>query len=407
MNLRHLIVREILHRKGSFLVGTLSIVAAAGCLVGALLALEAHDLRTREEMRDLEDAYRKITKKMGFNVLILPGEQDLGRLYADDYASSYMPEEYVTRLAESEIVTINHLLPSLQEKLIWPEERRTVIVIGTRGEVPILHRDPKRPLLEAVPRESAVLGYELHHSLGLDVGDTIRFLGRELTVSKLHGERGTKDDITIWLHLEEAQELLEKEGRINAILALECHCAGDRITAVRTEIEGILPDVKVVEQASKAKARADARDRAAQAAAGARREHEAFAAVLVPLVLAGACFSIGLLALANARDRAPEVGILRALGLGTKDIARVFLGKAAVMGLVGGGIGCLAGFFIGIVWGDVGLDAAAAAEFLQPALLLLLAVLAGAPLVAMAAAWMPAVIASRQDPAEVLREAPG
>ena len=88
--------------------------------------LRAHDIRTeqivdakeaatRAEMAKMEDDYRKIMKDLGFNVLILPNDQNLADLYADDFASKYMPEEYVERLAKSDIVTIQHLLRASSE----------------------------------------------------------------------------------------------------------------------------------------------------------------------------------------------------------------------------------------------------------------------------------------------------
>ncbi|MEX0793142.1 MAG: hypothetical protein WD045_08400, partial [Pirellulaceae bacterium] len=194
MSIWHLILREIFHRKLNFGLGLISVVIAVTCLTGAMTLLRAHDLETdrivaereaetAQRMKELEDDYRKMMLKMGFNVLILPQDQNLGDLYADDFASHYMPEEYATRLANSKIVTINHLLPSLQQKLKWPEQQRTIILIGTRGEVPLLHRDMKKPLLDAVPPGTVVVGHELAQSLKLSKGDKITLLGRDFTVT--------------------------------------------------------------------------------------------------------------------------------------------------------------------------------------------------------------------------------
>src|SRR5262249_53712222 len=162
------------------------------------------------KMRKLEDDYRKITLKLEFNVLILPKDQNLGDLYADDYASKYMPEEYAERLAKSRVVTVNHLLPSLQQRVLWKERQRTILLVGVRGEAPILHQDPKKPILAAVPPGTMVVGHELHTSLGLRKGEKVKLLGKEFTVHKLQPPRGTRDDITVWINLAEAQQLLGK-----------------------------------------------------------------------------------------------------------------------------------------------------------------------------------------------------
>ncbi len=170
-------------------------------------------------------------KNLGFNLLILPSNQKLSDFYADDAVSAYMPDTYATRLAEAKIVTIRHLLPSLQEKVLWPERKRTIILIGTRGEVPSMFRDAREPILVAVKKGHAVVGHELAESLGLKAGDRITLFGRTFTVSQCNEERGSKDDISIWIDLAEAQEILGKPGRINAILALKCLCAGNELAA--------------------------------------------------------------------------------------------------------------------------------------------------------------------------------
>src|SRR5947209_3049856 len=128
MTVGRLILREILYRKLNFALGILSVLVAVSCLIAALAFLHAHDLRTEEvvaaketetqqKVKLLEEDYRKIGIGMGFNLLILPKDQNLSDLYAEDYASRYMPEAYAQKLAKANLATINHLMPSLQEKV--------------------------------------------------------------------------------------------------------------------------------------------------------------------------------------------------------------------------------------------------------------------------------------------------
>jgi putative ABC transport system permease protein len=416
-----LLLREIAHRKVSFCLGALSAAVAVGCLVGSWSILQRHDARTeqvisrleastRERVAKLEDDYRKITKGLGFNVLILPKEQDLGDLFTKDYAERFMPEEYVDRLARSKVVTIQHLLPSLQQKLKWPEQERTVILMGVRGEVPLAQASAKQPLLETVVTGTMVLGSELHCSLKLKVGDRTRFMGREFTLAKAYPERGTKDDITVWINLREAQELLGHKGQINGILALECVCAADSLQKVRAEIVGVLPETQVIEFQSQALARAEARQRAAAEAEAAlqherdsrarlRKEREDFASVLVPGVMAVAAVWIGLLAWNNVRDRRQEIGILRSIGVRTGTILGLLLSRAALMGLTGALLGFACGWGVGAAWQDA---PGAPAVVLPLHWGWLWSVLAGAPLVAILAAWLPSLLAAQMDPAETL-----
>jgi ABC-type lipoprotein release transport system permease subunit len=322
------------------------------------------------------------------------------------------------------LVTINHLLPSLTRKVDWPEQKRKVILVGIRGEVPQRHGGEKRPLIEPVPAGSVVLGYELGRSLGLSPGDKTELKGRSFTVQKCHPERGTADDVTVWMNLKEAQSLLGEEGRINAILALECNCASmDRLGDVRKEIAAILPETQVIEKGSQALARAEARLAAQKAAeqqfeevreagrreinatrlqrAELRSQNEAVAAALVPLVILTSVAWVALLTFMNVRERTPEVGILRAIGVRTGRILAIFLLKAVLMGIAGAGLGCLALFGLGNGLKQALLSGYGISGLLGPSEMFLVSV--AAALVAGAAAWLPALVASQQDPAAVLR----
>ncbi|MCX7886474.1 MAG: FtsX-like permease family protein [Verrucomicrobiae bacterium] len=424
MNLTRLILREIGYRWLNFLLGVVSVTVAVAGLTGALTILEKHDRRTeqlvaakeaetREKMAAMQDDYRKIMLKMGFNVLILPKDQNLSDLYADDFASKYMPEEYATRLAKSRVATINHVLPSLQQKVKWPEQERTVLLMGVRGEV-YIQKKTQKPLLEPVAPGTMVVGQELARSVGLKPGDKTRFMGRDFTVAKVNPQRGNKDDITIWINLSEAQELLDKRGLINGILALDCTCdTVDRLGIIRSEIEKILPDTQVIEFASQALARAEARRRAEAEAADAirrekegraklRAEREAMAAVLVPVVVVASAVWIGFLALANVRERRAEIGILRALGLRARQIFLVFIGRACVIGVCGAVVGHVVGRVGGAMWHEA--PGMPQIEMAVVDVRLLLMALLAAPFLSALASWLPALVAAQQDPAVILRE---
>ncbi|MFC1562724.1 ABC transporter permease [candidate division KSB1 bacterium] len=424
MNLWQLVIKEIRHQRLSFCLGILAVIIAVGVLAAELTLLGAHDLQTqeilaakevqlKEEMAVMEDDYRKIMKILGFNLLILPEGQQLSDFYAEGYATKDMPEEYVERLSASNIVTIRHLLPSIEQKIRWPEQgMRSIILIGTRGEVPFTKRAPKEPILEAVPPDHIVLGYEIWNSLGFKVGDEVRLLGRDFTVSECHPQRGSKDDITVWIDLKQAQEMVGKQGRINAILALKCHCEGSGVESVRRNIADILPETKVIEFSSSVITRAEARDRAKETAefvlsnekdyrAKLRQGIEVFASWLVPLVILGCIVWIGFLAFGNVRERKGEIGILRALGLRSKQILFVFLAKAILIGLFGALVGYFIGFAVGLISGETAFGYNSVKALFNPFIFFL--VMFTAPLLAGFASWVPALIAAKQDPADILR----
>ena len=424
MKIWGMIWREIAFRKLNFGLALFSVSAAVACLVGTLTLLQADERRTDRLLAEkeaevakagagLEDAIRRITKGLGFNVIILPEDQNLNEMHLEGSLSKQMPEEYVHRLAKSKIVTVNHLLPTVMKKLTWPETGLSVVLYGIRGEVPLQHRDLKKPLLDTVPEGTMNIGHHVSQKLGLRQGDETVLLDQKFSVGKVHGERGNIDDGTVWINLAKAQELLGMQNLIHAIQALECHCAGDRISQIRAEIAGILPGTQVVERGPPALARAEARDRARQSAEDAlaravasrrelRGQREAFAAVLAPLIWVGAAVWIGFLMLGNVRERRAEIGILRAIGFRSSQILLLFLGKAVLFGIVGTVLGFVAGALAGASLGEmpVGLawlqDPEAPVHFgLALSLAVALSVFAG---------WIPALSAARQDPALVLQE---
>ncbi len=446
MSLWRLVIREIAHRKLNFVLSLLSVTVAVGCFVGALRLLQGYERRTTEILMaqqeeievairaqkvkvsqagaQLNDAMRKITKGLGFNIFILPDTQDLESFHLRGELTETIPESYVKRLSESKLVTINHLLPIVTKRMQWqgPRQEQTLILIGTRGEVPILHRNPKHPLQDPVEPGNIVIGYHIHTKQGLKRGDRMTLLGQEFQVSDLHPKRNSIDDSTVWISLPVAQRMLGLENLIHAIMALECNCSAlDRVGQIRAEITGLLPGTRVEQLSSKALARAEARTEAKQAAeralenqiaSGTRqleqeqarratlaKQRELLAAVLVPLVLLGAAFWIGMLTLGNVRGRTLEIGILRAIGFRSKQIVGLFLAKAWLVGLLGAILGYGVGVVVSNLWGEAG---NASAPGFSPGLL---GVSLGlATLLSGLASWIPALLAAGQEPADVLRE---
>jgi hypothetical protein len=422
MSIGRLVVREILFRKLGFLLSVLAVAAAVGCLVNQIFLLEEHDRRTerllaakeqetKQVMAKLADEMRIITKNLGFNVYILPKDLNLRDFHTRDYFDSYMPEEYVTRLSKSRAVTINHLMPILQQRVVWPEQKDLpIILVGTRGEVPIQYQDKKKPIQDAVTPGKIVLGH--WPGEGYKRGDKVVLRGRAFTVAAVHAPRGNDDDKTVWINLKEAQEMAGKAGLINGMLALGCNCTSERLSVIRDEITAILPDTQVEEFASIAKARAEARTKVGEEAdaalarerahqAALRQDREAFAAALVPAVLVAACFCLGQLALSNVRQRRGEIGLLRALGLQSGQLMVLFLTRALAVGLLGGVLGCVAGT---ISLALIGAESDEVRATLAGQMPLLLSILLAAPAVSLLACWLPTLIAVRQDPAVILQQ---
>ena len=434
MKLRTLILAEIRHRWISFLGGCLSVTVAIACLVAVVTLLRMQDTRaervlaereqeTRREMERLEDDYRRIMRDLGHNVLVIHRDQPLAELQRLGHPQVMMPESHARRLAEGGTRTLNHLLPVLQQRVRWPEQNLDVLLCGTPGQLPVLGREGflttdglryRNPIIPTIPAGQAHIGHGLAAQLGLGTGDHLRFMGQDLVVTRVLPQEGGPGDIAIWTDLAQVQDWLDLDGQINGILGLECICQVDALGRITADVQRILPDVQVLEFASRVRARALARQRAEEANRTAlateqahqermAQERRILAAVLIPLALAAATAWVFLLVHGNVRDRRSEIGILRALGLGQGRIMAIVLGKAVVMGAIAAVAGCLLGLMTIMLWGGLPLDDPAFWQHID--VTLLLAALLLAPALCALAAWLPALRAATHDPADMLREA--
>lgn len=423
MRVTRLIRKEIAYRKLDFVLAVSGVAVAVGCVVAVMTLLKGHDVRLAELaearkqetlslMREVQEDYRVIMKELGYNLLILHKDEDKLEFLTRGYASRFMPERFIDDLAASNIVLIRHLLPMIQRKVKWPERRDTrIVLIGVRGEVPFAERAPKEPMMDPVEPGTMRIGKALAENLRIKEGEVVGLMGKAFRVARVHERRGNVDDMTVWVHLDEGQELLGRPGEINAIMALSCVCAAGDLPAITAAIQQALPETQVIELSRRAAVRLKAREKAATLGrettegeslyhARAKREREALAAWLVPLVVLGCGVWVGLLMLANVRERRVEIAILRAVGGGLGKIVALFLGRAIPVGVIGALVGYLGGFALGTLWLRAEQTPAAGLfDWRLPAALLVVV-----PVLVCLVSWIPAVMAAQQDPAEILRK---
>ncbi len=432
MNIWVIIKNELRHKKFGFITGVLSLLIATAGFVAALILLRGDELATeqlfiekerelRAEMAQLEDDYRIIMRNMGYNVLILNGSQSIPELERDGYASTYLDYDDVWKIAESGITTLNHLMPVLQEKIYWQEHDTEIFLSGIRGQVPVYSKpahltdddEYRSPIMERVPDGKADLGEEVAVSLNLRPGDIISIRGERFEVNRVYSRRGTRDDLSVWIPLDRAQSILGRPGLINGILALECVCATEELGQVKREVSAVLPHAQIFEFSSLISARADVRQRAAKLHEEVlhaeivhqmeiREEKERLASVLIVLLIAGASVWIFVLILNNVRERKHEIGILRAIGFRRHQVLQIFLGKSALMGIVAGIAGCLTGIVVGMSWSGFEHAFSGPAGLITFPLIIFGILLA--PVLAVAAGFIPSVMAANQDPADILGE---
>ena len=423
-----LIKGEIGYRKMNFILSVISVFIAISALTGSFMILRIHDyhtnriLQTKKEqleqrMDSLQNETRKAMLELGFNIMVLPQNQDVYEWYSRGYGNTFMPEQYVDKLENSELEVVGHFLPILKSRMEWDEENIELFLIGREGDIPGEVKPSQGPMLDSIAQGTIRLGYQLHTKLDVNKDERIRLKGKQFIVDRCYDERGNEDDISAWIHLKDAQELTNKQGVINGILAMESFdFAEEDMEKLRSKISEILPGTQVIDRGNRAKARTQARlkvkERAEQAIQSELQHREdlrevrkeiAFVLRLVILIACGVW--IVFLGLLNTRSRRTEIGILRAMGVPVKKILQVFLSKYFIAGIFGGVAGFFGGLLSGFIfskflegsfnWIDLGM----------PFLIWLIVLsVAGAAILSIVAGWVPALTAARQEPAEILHE---
>ena len=380
-----LIFKEILHRKVNFLLSVLAVVTAGALCVVFFTTGEASDRETKRIMRD-----------MGFNLRIIPEKTDMYTFWSTGYSEFTMDKDYVDRFAKLKGFSYTHLVATLQKKTRW--QGMDVILTGMLPEVLPLDKRLQKPMTFSVKKGNVYLGFQLAQNLGIKKGDQIDVLGKSLKVKECLSQSGNNDDIRIYGHLEDIQDILNLPGQINEIKALECLCLiesskveNDMLTVASRELAQVLPNAKVVLIKSIAEVRQKQ-----------RAMMQAYLGLIIPFVVVVCGAWIAVLTMINTRKRRQEVGLMRALGYNAGRIGLLFLGKSVVIGLLGAVAGFIAGTALALYFGPDIFKVTAKA--LKPEYILLKWSLIVAPVFAAVSSFIPVTIAIGRDPADTLRE---
>lgn len=406
-----MVMRELVHRPLPALLGALLLALAVAAPLLADANLRAHRQRSEawaqrrgeeaaERMARVERDLRKITLGMGYNVMAVAPEQDLDQLRLDGVPSVDMAQADGEALAATRPDTINHLLPVLMRRVRWPERGLDIILSGAGGETWIAAPRTQAPLLQRIAPGTCVPSRILAERLGLAVGDRVELLGRTLTVGGIRGARGGIEDAMLWLDLAQAQEMLAAPGRISAVYGLLCQCGDAAGAAALAQMRQVLPRHQLVVFAVIATARGEMMDLGARAKAeviaaersAAERELAALSALQWRIVAGLALVALLVIMTTtwtNVRDRQTELAVLRAVGWSGGRVGLLVLGRQLVVGCVGMGLGAGAALLA-----DPGIRSVP----------LLLAAIAGTPLLAMLAAVPASVPVWRREPASLLKE---
>lgn len=384
MGITRLVFKEIRFRKVNFVLSLLAVITAVALFVVFVTTGESYRNETR-----------KIQLGMGQNLRIIPKETRMDQYWSVGFSEFTMPEEYVFRFAALDGYEYTHLTATLQRAI--EIEGRRVVLTGILPEVMPPGRN-QPPIMFAVKRGEVYVGSEVARFFGIEEGSEMELLGARFRVTKCLSPTGSSDDIKIFGHLEDVQELLELTGQINEIRALECLClieSGqtelDALSIAEAQLAEILPEGKAL----LLKGIADVREQQ-------RATMEGYLGLLAPLIIIAAGASIGILSMLNVRERYDEIGILRAIGYGSLALTRLFMGRAVILGLLGAPLGFVLGGVVALKFGPEIFSLTAGTMRLNLVWLAWLVILA--PAFTAIAAFIPMVSAVTWDPVRTLRD---
>ena len=372
---------------------------------------------------------------LGVNMIILPKAASLSGYYTADLGDEVIPERYVHWLTSSELAEkIHHVIPKLSsprqilgEKLIltgilpkrehqvrpkWRSEGASFFTSEEDGEKKAPHSGGKEPThrdkgasvapelalqasrqsrerasLEDIEEDEIFLGNESARLLGKKKGDRIRIGPYDFEVVKVLEEIGSVDDLRVFIHLHQAQEILGKGRVINAIELIGCGCEQD-IPLLASDIERPLPGIKVrtITQIARTQERTV-------------RLMERFTFVILLVVLFVGWGLISNTMASNVRERRREIGILMALGASSRFIFLIFIKKAVALGFFGGLFGYLVGTLTTTWIGPRVLDLS-----IKPRAGMLIWAILGTMALTVVFSWIPSRRVTKSDPAIVLME---
>jgi putative ABC transport system permease protein len=388
-------------------------VALATCLLAIVLGVTALvAVRTVTAHSELAVAHE--LDALGANVLILPKGVTLQDYYAADMHGETIPEEYVERITLSKLQGVDNLSPKLcvpttlngqpvtLTGILPKSEFQAKAAWGGAGVFSRPHgcgtptrpndapADPKslsrKRVIETLGEREALVGADIAAQHGLKDGDSAVFFGEKFTVLAVLPVTGTVDDARVFAHLHAVQSLSGRGEVVNVIEVVGCckQIAGGLVG----DLSAVLPEAKVVTIAQ-----------VVQTQQNVNRLMEKLSLIFLAVLLSVGGAAMAGTFFANVSERRKEIGTLMALGATPDAVVSLFVGKALVLGLIGG----VGGFFLGSA-AAMGLGPQLANVEVRP-IPIMAAVAVGVSLVVtLLASLLPAWRASRLDPCVCFRE---
>lgn len=382
MNLAHISIGNLKRRKAK------AALLVAGLAIGVAMVVAMLGI-TQRMQADVE----KKLDEYGANIIVVPKAENLSLTYGgvNITDTSYDVEELSEK--DSEVIkTIkdNRNISAVAPKLIGTHKINTLsyLFVGVDFSSELrIKRWWQFAGKEPEGKNDIVLGKRASETLRVNPGDDLMIDNASYKVAAVLEENASQDDIAVFMDIQEARKILNKEGK-TSMIEVSALCSECPIEEIVAQISGKLPHAKVTPVRQAMTLRMQTVDQIMK-----------FSIAVSIVVLVIGSFIVFISMLSSVSERTKEIGVLRAIGYRKSHILKTILIEAFMVSIFAGFIGWLGGSL--------------AASLLAPAemafkgigfdLLTFTIATSIALLIGMLSSVYPAVKASKLEPSEALR----
>lgn len=356
-----LLVKELKANKSSAFINILVIVTGI-CLVittGIILNDDYHRSektyrdkidQTTATMNEMTQDYQRFIRILGHTSKIISIDQNKSNLLHTGYAEKEFSESLMDSLV-GKVQLLDRLCPVLRKRLTLPAYNRTVFITGVGEEK---SRSSHNSALLPMPKAGTViLGYEVHKPNKLKSGDYFSITDKKFVVAECLDTKGSREDISIFLNLSDAQDLFGSKNRINEILAVPLIVDGKRISREVKKFSGnrldallsrgkTLTRVKAI-QSSLGVARKRIEQEKALLEEVRNKSIRTFITVTLSTLIVIMVWT-GLTSYAEVRRKWKELAILFSIGIGPDEGAKLVIMRSGLVGFIGASAGVASAF---------------------------------------------------------------
>jgi putative ABC transport system permease protein len=282
-------------------------------------------------------------EKYGPNIVVTPRTQSISVPYGSVVVGNVtIPESLVDKIYT---IPNNRNLRVLSPKIFGQVsyENSTLLIVGMdpNKEINLKGWWNISGLLPQNNTNEAIVGSAVKSLHGLAIGSTILIKNTTLTVVGLLSETGSVDDYCVFLPLHSAQTLLNLNDEVS-LIDVGALCKDCPVEVISQQIMAAIPDVK----ATPVKQAVETRMKTVEQTAS-------FSLLLASIILVVGLAGVMNTMLASVHERLKEIGIFMSLGADNAHLYKMFFYESAILGLIGGSIGTIAGLISSMLFGPL------------------------------------------------------